>query len=83
MMKFSDDLTEIVDGANNEVRMEKQLSDLKNTWAMMEFPYKTMENFPDLLVSSVPEELAQTLEENQVAVQNYLLSKTVRCSRLR
>jgi dynein heavy chain len=83
LMRFSDDVTDIVDGANNEVRMEKQLLDLKNTWAMMEFPYKPMENFPDLLVLSVPEELAQRLEENQVAVQNYLSSKTSRSSRLR
>jgi hypothetical protein len=81
LMRFSDDVTEIVDEANNEVRMEKQLSDLKNIWAMMELTDKLMEKFPDLLMSSAPEELAQTLEKNQVAVQNYLLSKTSRSSR--
>jgi hypothetical protein len=82
LVRFSDDVTEIIGDANNEVRMKKQLLDLKNTWVMMELTYKPVEKFPDLLILSVAEELAQTLEENQVAIQNYLSSKTSRSSRL-
>jgi dynein heavy chain len=74
---FSEDITEVVDGASNEVRMETQLADLNNTWKSMEFQYKPMENFAELLVLNVPEELVQVLEENQVAVQNYLSSKNI------
>jgi hypothetical protein len=37
-----DDVTEIVDSANNKVRMEKQLSDLKNTWEKMEFIHTSL-----------------------------------------
>jgi hypothetical protein len=49
----------------------------------MEFTYKPMEKFLDLLILSVPEELAQTLKENQDAVQNYLSSKTSHSSKPR
>lgn len=77
MMKYAEDITEIVDSANNEVRMETQLADLDKTWRDMTFQYKPMEEFPELQVLFVPEELVQTLEENQVAVQNYLSSKNI------
>ena len=77
LLKYGEDITEIVDGANSDVRMEIQLNDLKNTWANMTFTYKNSETFPELLLLFVPEELIQTLEENQVAVQNYLSSKNI------
>ncbi|KAK8861127.1 hypothetical protein M9Y10_012822 [Tritrichomonas musculus] len=77
LMRFTEDITEIVDGASNEVRMETALAELKKTWADMEFQYKPMEGFPELKVLYVPEELVATLEENQVAVQNYLSSKNI------
>jgi dynein heavy chain len=70
LMRFSEEITEIVEGASNEVRMETQVADLNNTW-------KAMEHFAELLVLNVPEELVQTLEEDQVAVQNYLLAKNI------
>ena len=82
LMRFGEDITEICDGANNEVRMETALSELKKTWSSMEFAYKPMEGFPELLVLNVPEELVQTLEENQVAVQNHLSSKNISFFRL-
>lgn len=72
-----EEINEVVDGASNEVRMETQLADLKKTWSSMEFQYKPMEGFPELLTLFVPDELVQTLEENQVAVQNYLSSKNI------
>ena len=75
--KYTEDITEVVDGASNEVRMETALSELKKTWADMEFQYKEMENFPELSVLYLPDELVATLEENQVAVQNYLSSKNI------
>lgn len=56
--KYGDEITEVVDGASNEIRMEVQLSDLKKTWSTMEFTYKPMEEFPDLLILAVPEEIS-------------------------
>jgi dynein heavy chain len=43
VMRFSEDITEIVDSADNEVRMETQLSDLDKTWREMNFRYRPME----------------------------------------
>jgi dynein heavy chain len=43
----------------------------------MEFQYKPMEEASELTILVVPEELVATLEENQVAVQNYLSSKNI------
>ena len=77
LLKYSEDITEVVDGANNEVRMETQLSDLDKTWRDMQFSYKEMPEFPELEILNAPEELIQTLEENQVAVMNYLSSKNI------
>lgn len=57
--------------------METALAELNKTWSTMKFTYKPMEAFPELLVLSIPEELIQTLEENLVAVQNYLSSKNI------
>ncbi|KAH0788142.1 Dynein heavy chain family protein [Histomonas meleagridis] len=75
--RYSEDITEIVDGANNEVRMEVQLTNIEKTWANMNFEYKPMESFPELDVLYVQDELIQSLEENQVAIQNYLSYKNI------
>lgn len=79
MMKYAEDIIEIVDSANNEMRLETQLADLNKTWRDMNFQYKTMEEFPELKVLFMPEELVQTLEESRVAVQNYLSSENISC----
>jgi len=75
--KFGDDITEVVDGATNEVRMEVQANDLNKVWNTMEFTYKPMDEAPEILILSVPEELVAQLEGDQVAVQNYLASKNI------
>jgi hypothetical protein len=41
------------------------------------YTYKPMEKFPDLPILSVPKELAQMLEESQVAVENCLSSNNL------
>jgi dynein heavy chain len=68
LKRFSEEITEMVESANNEMRMETQLADLDKTWREMDFQYKRMEDFPELQILSVP-------EENQVAAQNYVSSK--------
>jgi len=77
LMQYSEGIAEIVDSASNEVRMETQLTNLDKTWHEMAFQYKRIEEFPELMILFTPEELVKTLEENEVAVQNYLSSKNI------
>jgi hypothetical protein len=41
--KYGNEITEVVDGSSNEIRMEVQLSELKKACTVMEFTYKPME----------------------------------------
>ena len=73
---YEDEVHNIVDKACKEMAMEKMLKDLDVTWKTMEF---THENHPrtgcNLLRTS--EELIETLEENQVQLQNMMTSKFI------
>ena len=73
---FEDEVHNIVDKACKEMAMEKMLKDLDTTWKTMEFEH---ENHPrtgyNLLRAS--EELIETLEENQVQLQNMMTSKFI------
>ena len=55
--------------------MEKMLRDLEQNWKNMEFDYEDHESGYKLLRAS--EELVETLEENQVQVQNMMTSKYI------
>ena len=73
---FEDEVHNIVDKACKEMAMEKMLKELEVTWKTMEF---THEEHPrtgcNLLRAS--EELIETLEENQVQLQNMMTSKFI------
>ncbi|NXN96056.1 DYH9 protein, partial [Rhinopomastus cyanomelas] len=73
---FEDEVRGIVDKATREMSMEKVLKELKMTWSTMEFQYEphTRTGIP-LLKSN--EELIETLEDNQMQLQNLMLSKYV------
>ena len=73
---FEDDVATIVDRANKEQGMEKVLRELDTTWAALEFEYDEhpSTNTPLLKTS---EELIETLEDNQVQVQNLMTSKYI------
>ncbi|NXD86338.1 DYH9 protein, partial [Halcyon senegalensis] len=73
---FEDEVRGIVDKAVREMSMEKVLKELKITWSTMEFQYEPhpRTNIP-LLKSD--EELIETLEDNQVQLQNLLTSKYI------
>lgn len=74
--KYEDDVKTIVDRATKELAMEKVLNDLSKTWSIMEFTYENVNtNKTPLLKSS--EELIETLEDNQVMLQNMMTSKYV------
>ncbi|KAJ3180788.1 hypothetical protein HDU85_003867 [Gaertneriomyces sp. JEL0708] len=74
--KFEDDVKVIVDRATKELSMEKMLNDLTKTWGAMEFTYETHEGTGTPLLKA-SEELVETLEDNQVMLQNMMTSKYV------
>lgn len=74
--KFEDEVKGIVDRATKELSMEKVLSELDKTWSVMEFTFELHEGTGTYLIRS-SEELIETLEDNQVMLQNMMSSKYV------
>ena len=73
---FEDEVHNIVDKACKEMAMEKMLRDLDSTWETMEFEHEIHPRTGyNLLRAS--EELIETLEENQVQLQNMMTSKFI------
>ena len=77
LYKHIDDVETIVSSANKELQMEKSLKTLDETWANLCFEFKTSDNDAKTPLLEVPEELVDTLEDNQVTVQNMIASKFV------
>lgn len=74
--EFEEHVLGIVDKAVKEMAMEKVLRELEVTWAGMEFehePHATR----GITTLKASEELIETLEENQVQLQNMLSSKFI------
>jgi hypothetical protein len=74
--EFEDDVAGIVDRANKEQGMEKMLTQLETTWSSMNFDYD-MHRETQTPMLKASEELIETLEENQVQLQNLLTSKYI------
>ncbi|NXH56730.1 DYH9 protein, partial [Rhabdornis inornatus] len=74
--EFEGEVHGIVDKAVREMSMEKVLKELRVTWSSREFQYEPhpRTNIP-LLKSD--EELIETLEDNQVQLQNLMSSKCI------
>ncbi|XP_010006532.1 PREDICTED: LOW QUALITY PROTEIN: dynein heavy chain 9, axonemal [Chaetura pelagica] len=73
---FEDEVRGIVDKAVREMSMEKVLKELKITWSTMEFQYELHPRTNTPLLKS-DEELIETLEDNQVQLQNLMTSKYI------
>eukprot|EP00911_Craspedida_sp_UC1_P002095 UC1_evm8s1611 len=73
---FEDEVAGIVDKASKEQNMEKTLVDLDATWKDMNFEYGEHSRTGTALVRA-GEELVETLEDNQVQVQNLMASKYI------
>uniref|UniRef100_F6QQT7 AAA+ ATPase domain-containing protein n=1 Tax=Xenopus tropicalis TaxID=8364 RepID=F6QQT7_XENTR len=73
--KVEDEVKNIVDKAVKEMAIEKVLSEINHTWSIMEFSYEKHPTGTPLLKSD--ENLIETLEDNQVQLQNILMSKYV------
>lgn len=73
---FEDEVHGIVDKAVKETAMEKTLKELDVTWANMEFDHELHPRTGCKLLKS-SEELIETLEDNQVQLQNLMTSKYI------
>ncbi|XP_004857611.1 dynein heavy chain 9, axonemal isoform X1 [Heterocephalus glaber] len=73
---FEDEVRGIVDKAVKEMEMEKVLRELQSTWAGMEFQYEPHLRTQVPLLKS-DENLIEVLEDNQVQLQNLMMSKYV------
>eukprot|EP00061_Rhincodon_typus_P007759 g29768.t1 len=73
---FEDEVRGIVDKAVKEMGMEKVLKELHTTWSTMEFQYECHSCTSVPLLKS-DEELIETLEDNQVQLQNLMTSKYI------
>ncbi|XP_064179132.1 dynein heavy chain 9, axonemal [Anguilla rostrata] len=73
---FEDDVRGIVDKAVKELGMEKVLTELNTIWTGMEFQYEPHHRTQVPLLRS-NEELIETLEDNQVQLQNLMSSKYI------
>ncbi|KFP53735.1 Dynein heavy chain 17, axonemal, partial [Cathartes aura] len=72
--KFEDEVRGIVDKAMKESGMEKVLNALDTTWATMRFEHEPHTRTGIMLLKS-DEVLIETLEDNQVQLQNLMTSK--------
>ncbi|CAH2292037.1 dynein heavy chain 9, axonemal [Pelobates cultripes] len=73
---FEDEVRGIVDKAVKEMGMEKVLKELDSTWSGMNFQYEQHPRTSVPLIKS-DEELIETLEDNQVQLQNLMTSKYI------
>ncbi|XP_039265498.2 dynein beta chain, ciliary-like [Styela clava] len=73
---FEDEVRGIVDKAVKEMGMEKILKELDTTWSMMDFEYDEHQRTRSPLIKT-NEELVETLEDNQVQLQNLMTSKYI------
>ncbi|KAF7661538.1 hypothetical protein LDENG_00259550 [Lucifuga dentata] len=73
---FEEEVRGIVDKAVKEMGMEKVLSELNSTWTGMQFQYEPHHRTQVPLLRS-DEELIETLEDNQVQLQNLMSGKYI------
>ncbi|RLU18201.1 hypothetical protein DMN91_008557 [Ooceraea biroi] len=71
-----DEVKNIVDKAVKEMSMEKYMKELNVTWSKMEFEREVHTRTGATLIRA-SEELIETLEENQVQLQNMITSKFI------
>ncbi|CAK8683563.1 unnamed protein product [Clavelina lepadiformis] len=74
--RVEDEVKGIVDKAKKEMAIEKVLQEMRATWSTVEFQYERHHTTGTAMVVS-DEELIETLEDNQVQLQNMLMSKFV------
>uniref|UniRef100_A0A3B4UNK9 Dynein axonemal heavy chain 11 n=1 Tax=Seriola dumerili TaxID=41447 RepID=A0A3B4UNK9_SERDU len=74
--RVEDEVKNIVDKAVKEMAIEKVLAEITQTWSFMSLSYETHTSTGTPLLKA-DENLIETLEDNQVQLQNILMSKYV------
>uniref|UniRef100_A0A8C4HHK8 Dynein axonemal heavy chain 11 n=1 Tax=Dicentrarchus labrax TaxID=13489 RepID=A0A8C4HHK8_DICLA len=74
--RVEDEVKNIVDKAVKEMAIEKVLAEITQTWSVMLLSYETHTSTGTPLLKA-DENLIETLEDNQVQLQNILMSKYV------
>ncbi|XP_039611034.1 LOW QUALITY PROTEIN: dynein heavy chain 11, axonemal-like [Polypterus senegalus] len=74
--RVEDEVKNIVDKAVKEMAIERVLSEINQTWGLMNFSYEDHQSTGTPLLKP-DENLIETLEDNQVQLQNILMSKYV------
>uniref|UniRef100_A0A4W6EVU6 Dynein axonemal heavy chain 11 n=1 Tax=Lates calcarifer TaxID=8187 RepID=A0A4W6EVU6_LATCA len=74
--RVEDEVKNIVDKAVKEMAIEKVLAEITQTWSVMSLSYETHTSTGTPLLKA-DENLIETLEDNQVQLQNILMSKYV------
>ncbi|XP_050294546.1 dynein beta chain, ciliary-like [Anthonomus grandis grandis] len=74
--EYEEDVKNIVDKSVKEMAMEKVLKELNATWSVLEFGSE-LHDRTKLKLLTIAEEVVETLEENQVALQNMMTSKFI------
>jgi dynein heavy chain len=74
MHRFQSDVEDIAEQAKQEAKMESTLHTLALTWSEVEFEFESHRG-SDVLLMKLKEEHVETLEENQVQVQNMFASR--------
>ncbi|XP_067673689.1 dynein beta chain, ciliary-like [Haliotis asinina] len=73
---YEEEVRNIVDKAVKEMSMEKVLKELDVTWSNMEFEHEKHSRTSITMIKT-SEELIETLEDNQVQLQNMMTSKYI------
>ncbi|TNN78182.1 Dynein heavy chain 11, axonemal [Liparis tanakae] len=74
--RVEDEVKNIVDKAVKEMAIERVLAEITQTWSVMSLSYETHTSTGTPLLKA-DENLIETLEDNQVQLQNILMSKYV------
>ncbi|KAJ8349887.1 hypothetical protein SKAU_G00250170 [Synaphobranchus kaupii] len=74
--RMEEEVKNIVDKAVKEMSIEKVLTEMNQIWSVMTFSYETHQSTGTPLLKS-DQNLIETLEDNQVQLQNILMSKYV------
>ncbi|ALC45571.1 CG41497 [Drosophila busckii] len=77
LQQHEEDIKNTVDRAIKEMTVTKVLDDINATWAHLEFELEPHQRRPQLLLLKVSEELIETLDDNQMQLQNISTSKHI------
>lgn len=77
LQQHEEDIKNTVDRAIKEMTVTKVLDDIRATWSHLEFELETHHTRPTVQLLKVSEELIETLDDNQMQLQNISTSKHI------